>query len=94
MAYKSGLSIAISDIHIPGKKESIIESAQKEVEGIRDKFNKQILTEGERYNITIDIWTRATSSVADEMFSELKNDNQGFNPLYMMADSGGPSKKK
>ena len=88
MAYKSGLSIAISDIHIPGKKESIIESAQKEVEGIRDKFNKQILTEGERYNKTIDIWTRATSSVANEMFSELKNDNQGFNPLYMMADSG------
>ena len=46
------------------------------------------MTEGERYNKTIDIWTRATSSVANEMFSELKNDNQGFNPLYMMADSG------
>ncbi len=88
MAYKSGLSIAISDIHIPEKKESIIESAQKEVEGIKSKFNKHILTEGERYNKTIDIWTRATSTVANEMFNELKNDNEGFNPLYMMADSG------
>jgi len=87
-AYKSGLSIAISDIHIPSKKESIINNAQKEVEVVKSKFNKHILTEGERYNKTIDIWTRATSDVASEMFSELENDNEGFNPLYMMADSG------
>ena len=87
-AYKSGLSIAISDIHIPDKKESIIDKAQSEVYSIQAKYDKHILTEGERYNKTIDIWTHATSEVADEMFKELENDNQGFNPLFMMADSG------
>ncbi len=87
-AYKSGLSIALDDIHIPGKKEVILQEADKEVGGIQDKFNKRILTEGERYNKVIDIWTHATSKIANEMFKELERDNQGFNPLYMMADSG------
>ena len=87
-AYKSGLSIAISDIHIPEEKETIINKAEKEVSVIKDKFKKHILTEGERYNKIIDIWTHATSDVAEEMFKELENDKEGFNPLYMMADSG------
>ena len=87
-AFKSGLSIAISDIHIPKKKEVILSSAQKKVEDIQSKFDRHILTEGERYNKVIDIWTHATSDVAAEMFNELQNDDQGFNPLYMMADSG------
>jgi len=87
-AFKSGLSIAISDIHIPNKKEEILSAAQKKVEDIQAKFDRHILTEGERYNKVIDIWTHATSDVAAEMFSELENDDQGFNPLFMMADSG------
>ena len=61
---------------------------KKKLKELKINLINKFLTEGERYNKTIDIWTRATSSVADEMFSELKNDNQGFNPLYMMADSG------
>ena len=88
MAFKSGLSIAIQDIHIPDKKEEILESAQNEVEKIQKKYDKHVLTEGERYNKVIDIWTHATSDVASEMFNELENDDQGFNPLFMMADSG------
>ena len=87
-AYKSGLSIAIDDIHIPNKKDTILSSADKAVDGIQGKFDRQILTEGERYNKIIDIWTHATSEVANEMFAELENDDQGFNPLFMMADSG------
>ena len=87
-AYKGGLSIAIDDIHIPKHKDEIIEKADKVVEGIRAKFSRHILTEGERYNKTIDVWTHATADVANEMFNELKSDDQGFNPLYMMADSG------
>ena len=87
-AFKSGLSIAISDIHIPKEKQNIIDAAQKEVESIQSKFDRHILTEGERYNKVIDIWTHATSDVATEMFKELENDDQGFNPLFMMADSG------
>ena len=87
-AYKSGLSIAIDDIHIPNNKDKILNAAEKEVKDIQSKFDKRILTEGERYNKVIDIWTHATNDVKEEMFAELKNDNQGFNPLYMMADSG------
>jgi len=87
-AYKGGLSIAISDIHIPKLKNKIIDEADKVVDGIREKFRKHILTEGERYNKTIDVWTHATADVANEMFKELKAEDQGFNPLYMMADSG------
>jgi DNA-directed RNA polymerase subunit beta' len=87
-AFKSGISIAIDDIHIPEKKEIILENALKEVEGIQEKYERHVLTEGERYNKVIDVWTHATGDVANEMFKELENDNQGFNPLFMMADSG------
>jgi len=87
-AYKSGISIAIDDIHIPDKKDDIISKAEEAVEIIQTKFDHQILTEGERYNKVIDIWTHATSDVANAMFAELEADNQGFNPLFMMADSG------
>jgi len=87
-AYKSGLSIAIDDIHIPNKKSSILDKADKTVKEIQDKFDRQILTEGERYNKIIDIWTHASSEIAQEMFKELEADKQGFNALYMMADSG------
>ena len=87
-AFKSGLSIALNDIHIPERKDSILEKADKEVASVQGKIDKRIITEGERYNKVIDIWTHATNDVALAMFDELKNDNQGFNPLYMMADSG------
>ena len=87
-AFKSGLSIALDDIHIPNKKNQILDLADKEVSVIQGKFDKRVITEGERYNKVIDIWTHATSDVATEMFVELENDNQGFNPLFMMADSG------
>jgi DNA-directed RNA polymerase subunit beta' len=87
-AYLSGVSIAISDIHIPGRKFNIIDEAEVAVENIQSKFDRQILTEGERYNKIIDIWTHATQAVAGAMFKELEADRQGFNPLFMMADSG------
>ena len=87
-AFKSGLSIALDDIHIPAKKDKILDGADKEVAIIQEKFNKRIITDGERYNKVIDIWTHATSDVASAMFIELEADNQGFNPLFMMSDSG------
>ena len=87
-AFQSGLSIAISDIHIPQAKENIINKAEKQITDIKNKFDRQILTEGERYNKVIDVWTHATNEVAQEMFAELEDDNQGFNALFMMADSG------
>ena len=87
-ATKSGISISISDIIIPDEKHDIINGAEKEVEKIQGRFNRHILTEGERYNKVIDVWTKATSDIAGEMMKGLKSDEQGFNSVYMMADSG------
>ncbi|MBT4149862.1 MAG: DNA-directed RNA polymerase subunit beta' [Candidatus Marinimicrobia bacterium] len=85
---RAGLSIAVSDILIPDSKDEIINIAQKEVDAIQDKFKRHVLTDGERYNKVIDIWTHATNSVAASMMDGLKSNDQGFNPVYMMADSG------
>ena len=87
-ATKAGISIAISDILIPDAKDEIIDAAQKKVDAIQDKFKRHILTDGERYNKIIDIWTHATNDVAGSMMDSMKSDDQGFNPVYMMADSG------
>ena len=81
-AFKSGISIAISDIHKPKEKQNIINKAEKQILDIKSKYDRQVLTEGERYNIVIDVWTHATNEVAQEMFIELENDNQGFNALF------------
>ncbi len=87
-ATKSGASISINDILIPDEKYEIIEKAHKEVLDIQDKFNRHVLTDGERYNKIIDIWTHATNRVAATMMANLQRDVQGFNPIFMMADSG------
>jgi DNA-directed RNA polymerase subunit beta' len=87
-ATRSGVSIAISDILIPESKDAIISKAQKEVDDIQNKFKRHVLTDGERYNKVIDVWTHATNDVAASMMDELKSNDQGFNPVYMMADSG------
>jgi DNA-directed RNA polymerase subunit beta' len=88
MATVSGVSIAISDVLIPDAKDEILESAQKEVDEIKSKYDRHILTDGERYNKVIDIWTHATNRVAGSMMDSIREDRQGFNPVYMMADSG------
>lgn len=88
IATKSGISISISDILIPDEKGAIIQKAGKEVEAIQQNFANHILTDGERYNKIIDVWTHATNHVANAMMKGLKRDRQGFNPVFMMADSG------
>ena len=88
MATVSGVSIAISDVLIPSEKGSILEKAQSEVDAIKNKFDRHILTDGERYNKVIDVWTHASSNMAGTMMDALKIDRDGFNPVYMMADSG------
>ena len=87
-ATQSGISISIRDIMIPKQKDEIINEAQEAVNSIREKFDRQVLTDGERYNKVIDVWTHATYKVAAKMMEGLMNDDQGFNPVYMMADSG------
>ncbi len=88
MATLSGASIAISDVLIPDEKNDIIFNAQKEVDDIKNKFDRHILTDGERYNKVIDVWTHTANQMASTMMDALKKDRQGFNPVFMMADSG------
>ena len=88
MATLSGASIAISDVLIPSEKKGILEKAQATVDDIKNKFDRHILTDGERYNKVIDVWTRASTDMAITMMGALEIDRGGFNPVYMMADSG------
>jgi DNA-directed RNA polymerase subunit beta' len=78
----------LSDILIPGQKDEILKDGFKEVESIQNKYKKHILTDGERYNKVIDIWTHVTNNVAKSMMNDLSKDKDGFNPVFMMADSG------
>jgi len=87
-ATQSGVSIAIDDVLIPKEKFDIINRAGKEVNSIHSKYDRQIITEGERYNKVIDVWTHVTNDVAADMMKHLETDQDGFNPVYMMADSG------
>jgi len=87
-ATKAGISISISDIQIPERKDEILSQSFDRVEEIQRKFQNGILTEGERYNKVIDEWTHTTNELTKEMIEHLSQDRQGFNPVYIMADSG------
>ncbi|HIP52372.1 MAG TPA: DNA-directed RNA polymerase subunit beta', partial [Campylobacterales bacterium] len=87
-ATKSGVSISIDDIKVPDAKYDIVDKAKEEVVQIQKQFGKGLLTEQERYNKIIDIWTDANNSVAAELMGLIKVDKDGFNSVHMMADSG------
>jgi DNA-directed RNA polymerase beta' subunit len=87
-ATKSGVSISIDDIKVPKLKEQMIASAKANVVEIQKQYSKGLLTEQERYNKIIDIWTDTNNAVAGELMSLIKKDKDGFNSVHMMADSG------
>ena len=87
-ATEAGLTIGIDDILIPKEKEKIIAVAQKKVNEIVTQHRKGIITNRERYNKVIDLWTQVSDEVRDSMFDNLSHDDQGFNPVYMMNASG------
>ncbi len=93
-ATKGGLTFAIADIVIPDKKFELIAAADEEVEATRGTWEQGMITENERYNKVIDIWTRTNNRVSDVLFDALKDDNYGFNAIYMMADSGARGSKE
>jgi DNA-directed RNA polymerase subunit beta' len=93
-AMKSGVSISLEDVVTPNEKHVLVNKAQKEVEDIQKQFLHGIITDGERYNKIIDIWTHVTSDVAEIMFNNLGKSENGFNPLYMMSDSGARGSKE
>ena len=87
-AMKGGLSIGMNDVVTPEEKTDILDNAKSQVEKIVKQYSNQIITDGERYNKIIDIWTHTTSDLSEMMWEKLKKTEKGFNPIYMMADSG------
>jgi DNA-directed RNA polymerase subunit beta' len=92
----SGLSIGIDDMHIPSSKEQLIGSARAQVNEVETQYQDGVITNGERYNKVVDIWAHVTEQIADQMFKELEEGEQGgeFNPIFMMADSGARGSKQ
>jgi len=93
-ATTAGLTFSLSDIVVPNSKEVLISDASSEVEKARANYEMGFITENERYNQVIDIWTRTNNRVSDVLFETLKNDREGFNAIYMMADSGARGSKE
>jgi len=87
-ATKSGATFGAEDLVVPPEKDAIVQKALDEVTRIRKQYDRGIITEGERYNKLIDLWTHATGLVADALRQALAKDRDGFNPVYLMLDSG------
>ena len=99
MAARAGVSIGVDDMMVPENKERVLGKAENEVKSIQEQYGSGLLTDGERYNKVVDIWTHASDAVAGEMMDRLKVekvidaneeevDQESFNSIYMMADSG------
>ncbi|MBI1870063.1 MAG: DNA-directed RNA polymerase subunit beta' [Chlamydiae bacterium] len=95
-ATRAGISISMEDMVIPEEKGVIIQSAQKEVEKVEKQYRAGSITEGERYNKIVDIWTHATDSIAEALFKGLEDNrgHKGLNPLFIMVDSGSRGSKQ
>ena len=87
-ATDAGISISIDDIRVPDSKEAHITKSKKDVVEVQKQFEQGLLTEQERYNKIIDIWTEVNNRLGTEMMDMVKADKEGFNSIYMMADSG------
>ncbi|MBA3670808.1 MAG: DNA-directed RNA polymerase subunit beta', partial [Gemmatimonadaceae bacterium] len=87
-ATRGGISIGIEDLHIPAEKETLLGEAEERVNRFQRAYQTGNITNGERYNKVIDTWTHANSDVADAMVKAMRESKQGFNPVFMMFDSG------
>lgn len=88
MAFKGGLSFNLGDIIIPPEKDALVQEGYDQVEEVLQNYNMGFITNNERYNQIIDIWTHVNASLTNTLMNQLKSDNQGFNSVYMMLDSG------
>lgn len=93
-AYKGGLSFNLGDVIIPVEKVEIVNAAQADVDDVMDKYSMGFITDRERYNQIIDIWTRADNKLTSTLMNQLINHKQGFNSIYMMLDSGARGSKQ
>jgi len=93
-AFKGGLSFSLGDIIIPDEKHEMIGTANKEVDAIISNYNMGLITNNERYNQVIDVWTSSNASLTELAMKRISEDQQGFNSVYMMLDSGARGSKE
>ncbi len=93
-AFKGGLSFSLGDIKIPEKKQELIAEANEQVEGITMNYNMGLITNNERYNQVIDVWTSTNAMLTELAMKNIREDQQGFNSVYMMLDSGARGSKE
>ncbi len=94
MAFRGGLSFNINDLIIPDTKEELLVNAKGEVDEVWDNYNMGLITNNERYNQIVDIWSRVDTRITETLIRELSSDKQGFNSVYMMLDSGARGSKQ
>jgi len=94
MAFRGGLSFNINDLIIPDTKEQQLDNAKVEVDEVWENYNMGLITNNERYNQIVDIWSRVDTRITESLIVELANDKQGFNSVYMMLDSGARGSKQ
>ena len=94
MAFKGGLSFNLGDIIIPEEKEKLVNRGYEEVEQVINNYNMGFITNNERYNQVIDIWTHVNSELSNILMKTLSNDKDGFNSVFMMLDSGARGSKE
>ncbi|MFH1372396.1 MAG: DNA-directed RNA polymerase subunit beta' [bacterium] len=90
----AGITVSIDDLVVPREKDKLINKAITEVNKIQKRYERGVITNGERYNQVIDTWTRTTNEISSVMFDNLAAQDQGFNPVYMMASSGARGSKE
>jgi DNA-directed RNA polymerase subunit beta' len=94
MAFKGGLSFNLDDIIIPKEKVALVDKAETQVKEVMMNYNMGLITNNERYNQIIDVWTHTNSRLTHTLMDQLKTDRQGFNSIYMMFDSGARGSKE
>jgi DNA-directed RNA polymerase subunit beta' len=94
MAFKGGLSFNLDDVMIPDEKQVLVDEGYEQVDEVLANYNMGLITNNERYNAIIDIWTHTNAKLTLTLLKKLSEDNQGFNSVYMMLDSGARGSKE
>ncbi len=94
MAFKGGLSFNLDDVIVPNEKIAFVDEGYEQVEDVVNNYNMGFITNNERYNQIIDIWTHTNAKLTQSLMKQLSSDKQGFNPVYMMLDSGARGSKE
>jgi DNA-directed RNA polymerase subunit beta' len=94
MAFRGGLSFNLDDVIVPDEKDIYVKEGYEQVDEVLESYNMGVITNNERYNQIIDVWTHTNAKLTQTLMKQLSSDNQGFNPVYMMLDSGARGSKE